>query len=408
MLKIEDFNFNLRSNPQMQEFLYEFLELKPIKETKKSGSFSTDEEVIKHYANIENVEFCKLLIQYRKLHKALNTYIYDIRRNVFDDGMIHHELWLNIAETFRSSSTDPNLQNIPKHGAIIAGLMWKIIRKIFVKLGPDWLLGEVDYDGAEVKCAAMVGGDPQLITDVNDDMDMHSHWAIKLFGLKGYSYDEIKTKFGENERFLAKNNFTFATLFGAGNASIAVEMRKSPFYEAYVRQFYNVRTKKVQTWTPYFVDFSEVHVKECQDEFYTRYHIHKKWQDTTVDSFYKNGYVDNPFGFRRRYPLARNEIINHPIQSTSFLLLLDSLILVDKELTNNNWQTHLNNQVHDSGLANINKYEAGDFIDMANDKMVNKPHLLWTQKVKMKTDWEFGKNWLDMKRVKSAAAETRL
>ena len=408
MLKIEDFNFNLRSNPQMQEFLYEFLELKPIKETKKSGSFSTDEEVIKHYANVEDIEFCKLLIQYRKLHKALNTYIYDIRRNVFDDGMIHHELWLNIAETFRSSSTDPNLQNIPKHGAIIAGLMWKIIRKIFVKLGPDWLLGEVDYDGAEVKVAAMVGDDSQLIEDVNNDLDMHSHWAIKLFGLKGYSYDEVKTKFGENERFLAKNNFTFATLFGAGNSSIAVEMRKSPFYEAYVRQFYNVRTKKVQTWTPYFVDFSEVHVKECQDEFYTRYHIHKKWQDTTVDAFYKNGYVDNPFGFRRRYPLARNEIINHPIQSTSFLLLLDSLILVDKELTNNNWQTHLNNQVHDSGLANINKYEAGDFIDMANDKMVNKPHLPWTQKVKMKTDWEFGANWLDMKRVKSAAAETRL
>jgi len=26
----------------------------------------------------------------------------------------------------------------------------------------------------------------------------------------------------------------------------------------------------------------------------------------------------------------------------------------------------------------------------------------------MKTDWEFGANWLDMKRVKSAAAETRL
>jgi DNA polymerase I-like protein with 3'-5' exonuclease and polymerase domains len=392
----------------MQEFLYEFLELKPIKETKKGGNFSTDEEVIKHYANVEDIEFCKLLIQYRKLHKALNTYIYDIRRNVFDDGMIHHELWLNIAETFRSSSTDPNLQNIPKHGAIIAGLMWKIIRKVFVRLGPDWLLGEVDYDGSEVKSAAMVGGDPQLIEDVNNDLDMHSHWAIKLFGLKGYSYDEIKTKFSENERFLTKNNFTFATLFGAGNNSIALEMRKSPFYEAYVRQFYNVRTKKVQTWTPYFVDFSEVHVKECQDEFYTRYHIHKKWQDTTVDSFYKNGYVDNPFGFRRRYPLARNEIINHPIQSTSFLLLLDSLILVDKELTNNNWQTHLNNQVHDSGLANINKYEVGDFIDMANDKMVNKPHLPWTQKVKMKTDWEFGKNWLDMKRVKSAAAETRL
>ena len=405
MIAIEDFNFNLRSNPQMQEFLYEFLELKPFKETKKGANYSTDEEVINHYAD-QGIEFCKLLIQYRKLHKALNTYVYDIQRNVFDDGMIHHELWLNIAETFRSSSTDPNLQNVPKHGAIIPGIMWKIIRKVFVRLGPDWLLGEVDYDGAEVKCAAMVGGDNQLIEDVNNDMDMHSHWAIKLFGLKGYSYDEVKEKYGENERFLAKNNFTFATLFGAGNKSIALEMRKSPFYETYVKQFYNQRMTKNQFWGDYFIDFSEHHVQECQDEFYTRYHIHKKWQDTIVDSFYKTGYVDNPFGFRRRYPLARNEIINHPIQSTSFLLLLDSLILIDKELTNNNWRTHLNNQIHDSGLANIYKYEAADFIDMANEKMCDKPHLPWTQSVMLKTDWEFGKNWLDMKRVPSAAGRT--
>ena len=57
MIKIEDFNFNLRSNPQMQEFLYEFLELKPIKETKKGGNYSTDEEVINKYAE-QGVEFC--------------------------------------------------------------------------------------------------------------------------------------------------------------------------------------------------------------------------------------------------------------------------------------------------------------------------------------------------------------
>jgi DNA polymerase-1 len=406
MIQVEDFNFNLRSQPQMQEFLYEFLELEPFKKTKKGANYSTDEEVIKQFAS-NGVEFCKLLIQYRKLYKALTTYIYDIRRNVFADGMIHHDLWLNIAETFRSSSSDPNLQNIPKHDFIIPGLAWKIIRKVFVKLGPDWLLGEVDYDGAEVKVAAMVGDDPQLIEDTNRDLDQHSHWAIKLFGLKGLSYEQVKDHH-DVERFLAKNNFTFATLFGAGNKSIALEMRKQRFYHDYVYQFFNQRKNKKFNWDSYFIDFSEAHIDECQKEFYTKYHVHKKWQDYIVDSFYKNGYVDTPFGFRRRYPLARNEIINHPIQSTSFHLLLDSLILIDKELTDNDWQTHLNNQVHDSGLANINKEEAGDFIDMANDKMVNKPHLPWTQKVKMKTDWEFGHNWLEMKRVKQAAAETTL
>jgi DNA polymerase I-like protein with 3'-5' exonuclease and polymerase domains len=298
MIQVEDFNFNLRSQPQMQEFLYEFLELEPFKKTKKGANYSTDEEVIKQFAS-NGVEFCKLLIQYRKLYKALTTYIYDIRRNVFADGMIHHDLWLNIAETFRSSSSDPNLQNIPKHDFIIPGLAWKIIRKVFVKLGPDWLLGEVDYDGAEVKVAAMVGDDPQLIEDTNRDLDQHSHWAIKLFGLKGLSYEQVKDHH-DVERFLAKNNFTFATLFGAGNKSIALEMRKQRFYHDYVYQFFNQRKNKKFNWDSYFIDFSEAHIDECQKEFYTKYHVHKKWQDYIVDSFYKNGYVDTPFGFRRR------------------------------------------------------------------------------------------------------------
>jgi DNA polymerase I-like protein with 3'-5' exonuclease and polymerase domains len=130
------------------------------------------------------------------------------------------------------------------------------------------------------------------------------------------------------------------------------------------------------------------------------------WQKSLIDFYYKNGYVENPFGFRRRYPLSPNEIINYPIQSTSFLLLLDSLIKIEEELVNNNWKSHLINQIHDSGKAYIYKPEIGDFIDMVNDKMVNKPELPWTNKVAMATDWEFGKNWLDMKRVVEANSST--
>ena len=399
-------NFNLNSNPQMQEFLYEFLELKPLTERNKKGNLSCDEATITQYAEKYDIEFCKLLLNYRKLAKAQGTYIADLRRNTFDDGKVHHDLWLNVAETYRSSSSDPNLQNQPKHGDILPGLPWKTIRKVFVQLNKDFLLGDVDYDGAEVKVSGMLGDDPQLIEDLNHDMDMHSHWAIRLFGLKGYSYSEVKEKFGDNERFLAKNNFTFATLFGAGYPSVAAEMRKSEFYANYVRKAYNQRNIKTQSWNQFYIDFSEHHIQECQNELWSRYKIHKAWQKSLIDFYYKNGYVENPFGFRRRYPLSVNEIINYPIQSTSFLLLLDSLIKIEEELVNNNWKSHLINQIHDSGKAYIYKPEIGDFIDMVNDKMVNKPELPWTNKVAMGTDWEFGKNWLDMKRVVEANSST--
>lgn len=395
---------NISSSKQLQEFLYEFLKLTPIKENKVTGNISTDEATITYYAENFDVKFCTLLLAFRKLMKAKNTYLSDILRNISDeDYKLHPEFWLNTAETYRSSSTDPNFQNIPKHGEIIKGIDWKIIRKMIKAKSPikDWFLAETDYDGAEVKVAGMLGNDPQMIKDLNEDLDMHSHWAIELFGLKGMSYKEVKAKYDDTYRFLAKNNFTFANFFGAVNVSIAEEMRKSPFYEEYVRGFYNKNPFK-SNWENYYITFSENHIAECQNEFYSRYSVYKTWQDSLVENYYKTGYVENPFGFRRRYPLSKNEIINYPIQSTSFLLLLDSLIRIEERIENDgNWKSHPVGQIHDSAFNNVYKYEAPEYIDMVDDIMCNKPHLPWTQSVKMKTDWSFGKNWLEMFRVNS-------
>ena len=395
--------FNLNSSPQMQEFLYEFLGLEPLKPAnEKTGNISVDEATITHYAEHEGVKFCALLVAFRKLMKAKNTYLADIFRNISDeDWFLHPEFWLNVAETYRSSSTDPNFQNIPKHGKIFAEIMWKIIRKMFTSLqDPNWLLAEVDYVGAETKVAGMLGDDDQMIQDLNEDLDMHSHWAIELFGLKGMSYREVKEKYDETYRFLAKNNFTFANFFGAGHQSIAVEFRKSEYYKEYVENKWKMALNRKGNWDTFYIQYSEDHIAQCQAAFYERYSIYKAWQDSIVKKYYEVGYVDNPFGFRRRYPLKRNEIINHPIQSTSFLLLLDSLISIEKQMEDDDyWRSHLIGQIHDSGMANVYKYEAPDFIDMVDDFMCNKPHLPWTKKVKMDTDWSFGHNWMEMFKV---------
>lgn len=402
-IDLTDWYFNINSTKLMQEFLFEHLGLAKIKKkSETTNNYSVDESVITHYAENEGVRFCALLLAFRKLQKAKSTYLMDIFRNIsFDDGYLHPEFWLNVAETYRSSSTDPNFQNIPKHGQIIAGLMWKIVRKMFTsKHHPDWLLAEVDYVGAETKVAGMLGNDDVMIKDLNEDLDMHSHWAIELFGLKGLSYKEVKEKYDDTYRFLAKNNFTFANIFGAGPPSIAEEMRKSSHYEEYVRKHWQLNLSRKGDWDTYYIQFSEDHIAKCQNVFWERYATYKAWQDSIIKNYYKTGYVENPFGFRRRYPLKRNEIINYPIQSTSFLLLLDSLIQIEEDMQNDShWQSHLIGQIHDSGMANVYKYEAPDFIDLVDDRMTNKPHLPWTTKVKMDTDWSFGHNWMEMAKV---------
>lgn len=405
-MDISDWYFNINSTDQMKEFLYEFLNLEPVKKTKSDKNISVDEEVINIHAERDKIKFCELLVNYRKLLKAKNTYLKDIFRNIsFDTDCIHPSLWLNTTTTMRGSGTNPNITNQPKHGEIIPGLDWKIIRKLF-SLKPeemnDYFFAEVDYEQSEMKVTGMLSSDPQLIEDLNSDFDFHSHWAIELFGLKGLSYSEVKAKYDDTYRFLAKNNFTFADIFGAVNTSIAREMRKSPFYIEYVQGIYNQISNRKEKFDKFFVDYSEQQVLNCQNARKERYPIYTAWQESIVTNYYQTGYVEDPFGFRRNYPLTRNEIINKPIQSTSFLLLLDSLINIEKEVDKDPdyWKCYLIGQVHDSGVSKVNKYQAGDWIDMVDEKMTYKPHLPWTMKVRMDTDWSYGKDWFKMFKVK--------
>jgi DNA polymerase I len=389
-----DIHFNLRSGPQMQEFLYEFLNLTPLKDKNEKGNYSVAEDVMLHYAEKESIEFCKLILNYRKLEKAKNTYIAEIKRNITEPGfLVHPSFWMHSTETYRSSATNPPIQQTPKHGDILPGIPWKRLRKLFKKLGKGWLLAEVDYIGAETKIAAMLSGDPQMIYDLNHDLDMHSHWAGVLFGINK-ELENIKKEHYE-ERFLAKNNFTFANFFGATPTSIAEKMRESDFYRDYIRSIWEKNGSK-GNWYDYYKNYSEEHIKQCQDIFYERYPTFKAWQNSLVDFYYQNGYIETPFGFRRNYPLKRNEIINFPIQSVSFHFLLHALIKADKLLMDAKLKSHIIAQIHDSGMLNLKLEETPEVIEILDHCMTQKPWA-WAKSIKLETEWEVGHNWLEMK-----------
>lgn len=395
--------FNLRSSQQISDFLFNYLKLKPIKLTEKKKA-SVDESVIINYAEKENVEFCKLLLEYRKLEKAKGTYLADIKRWMqttkrFDNlvVLLHPDFWLNTTETCRSSSSNPNQQNQPKHGDIREGLPWKVLREIYISLqDKNWCLGEVDYEGAEVKTVANISMDYQLIEDLNNNLDMHSHWTNVIFGWD-YDLPYIKKNF-EEERHIVKNNWTFANIYLAGAESIAREFRKFDVYKKFVRDIYNKLPKKTQPFFDFFESFSVRHISDCQDVFFGRYSRLKQWQKEYIDFYYRNGYIETPLGFRRNHPLTPNEIVNFPIQATSFHILLHSLIRVQKELLKNDFKSYPIAQIHDSGLFMLWKPEAHEFFELVDDLMINH-ELPIAKEAALGTEWSIGRDWLNMKTI---------
>lgn len=401
--------FNIRAPQQVADFLYNFLQLTPVKKTPGGGN-STDESVITYHAEKDNIIFCKKLLQNRKLEKAIGTYIADIKRNLTYDDFLHPDLWLNTTETYRSSASGPNIQNQPVHGFIIEvkgnvkkTIPWDIIRKVFVrikaeeqlkKLGSNWLLLEGDYEGAEVKTAANLSEDKQLIDDLNNKLDMHSHWTNVIFGWN-YDLPYIKKNF-DNERYLVKNTWTFANFYGAGPESIAEEFRKFDVYKKFVMNKYH--GKKGKAFDAWFKDFSIDHIAKCQQSFYERYEGFKAWQDFIVQFYYENHYIESPLGFRRNYPLKRNEILNFPIQSTSFHILLDGCIRIQKKLIKLGFKSKLAAQIHDSVIIHAYLPELYDLLDMLDHELINHK-LPIPKKASLNTEWKIGKNWQTMKKL---------
>jgi len=103
--------FNLASPKQLQQILFEKLELPILKRTPKKQP-STAEEVLQELAR--DYELPGIILQYRTLSKLKSTYTDKLPKMVNQQtGRIHTSYHQAVTATGRLSSSEPNLQNIP-------------------------------------------------------------------------------------------------------------------------------------------------------------------------------------------------------------------------------------------------------------------------------------------------------
>ena len=98
---------NFKSNKDMGYLLFDLLGLESNKETKGGGK-SVDAEALTY---LKHPWVIKLLDK-KRLDKIKGTYLAQFIRELHD-GEMHPNLHLHTARTYRSSSSEPNLQNVP-------------------------------------------------------------------------------------------------------------------------------------------------------------------------------------------------------------------------------------------------------------------------------------------------------
>lgn len=207
---------------------------KPSKkwEGAEPGVYSTSGEVIEELGT-RNIPFLKAMAQMQKLVKDLGTYYITVSEDgeekgmlslVDELGLIHHKINHTATVTGRFSSSDPNLQNIPKGNK-------SDVKTLFVsRWGADGVIIQSDFSSLEIYVQAVLTRCEQLIADLRAGLDMH----VKRLALKeGKTYEETLVlckgdaskgveadKEWDYKRTGAKV-FSFQRAYGAGAAKIS-------------------------------------------------------------------------------------------------------------------------------------------------------------------------------------------
>ncbi len=136
-------SFDYNSPKDLQIMLFDVLGLKSIKETKTGHS--VDEEVLTKL----DIPLTKNIIAVRKLNKMISTYIDGFLKRA-QYGKLHPVFTLNRARSYRSSSQNPNWQNVPKRDPKA-----KRITRSGIVPRPGNILGELDFSGAEISVSCV-------------------------------------------------------------------------------------------------------------------------------------------------------------------------------------------------------------------------------------------------------------
>ncbi len=358
-------SINVNSSKQLSNLLFEEWNL-PKKGIKKTtNGFSTDVENLEKLILLlednypDQKSFILKLLEYRKESKILSTYVLNLKRHILKDGRIHpinHQL---LTETGRLSVMDPNIQNIPAYGDDAYKL-----RDLFKGEDNREILA-LDYSQIELRVMASFSGDENMVEAFNNDMDIHSETAKKIFNLKEVS----------DEKRRAAKAINFGIIYGmspyglAKNISISNDEAKE-FIEKYFNEYPGVYT------------FMGSKKKEAFEKGYVRTLLGRKRKIENIKS--KNF---------KEIEHAKRVAINTPIQGTAADIMKLALINVYNEMKKSNLKSKVIMQIHDEIVLEIYPGEKEDLIKLVSNVMENVLNL----PIKLKVDYDVGKSWAEAK-----------
>jgi DNA polymerase-1 len=344
--------FKINSPAQLADILFETLQL-PTQGIKKGKTgYSTGAAELDKLRALHPI--INLITEYREYTKLKSTYIDALPKLVDATGKLHTTFALDVAATGRLSSSDPNLQNIPTRTEL-----GQAIRTAFVP-APGNVFVSADYSQFELRLAAAMADDTDMIEAFNNDIDIHIATAAQV-------YDVPLEQVTKDMRSHAKT-VNFGIMYGMSPHGLSAATGMT-FGEAKI--------------------FIEKY-------FATRQPI-KRYMDVIAQEALEKGYVETMFGRRRPTPDmkssnfmvregAKRAAINMPIQGTEADLMKMAMLAVEDKLVGLGEQIL---QIHDSIMVECPADNAQKVAAVLQETMES----IHSLPVKLKVDVKTGSTW---------------
>jgi DNA polymerase-1 len=347
--------FNLASTKQLQEVLFEKMQL-PVKKKTPKGVPSTAEEVLQELAL--DYPLPKLLLEHRSLSKLKSTYTDKLPLMINGaTGRIHTSYHQAITATGRLSSTDPNLQNIP-----IRSAEGRRIRQAFV--APEgYQIVAADYSQIELRIMAHLSDDVGLLSAFSHGEDVHKATASQVFNTP---IEEVTI----DQRRSAKA-INFGLIYGMSAFGLAKQL-----------------------------GIGRNEAKEYIEYYFATYPGVQNYMEETREQAKAQGYVETVFGRRLYLPAinasnaiarqaAERTAINAPMQGSAADIIKRAMVQVDRWLQDGEYDARMIMQVHDELVFEVKSEQVEQFKQAVVEKMQKAA----TLKVPLIVEAGQGENW---------------
>lgn len=271
----------------------------PIVKYTESGNPSGDASVMTRLAS-QGYELPQLILEYTAANTLNKMFLKRWGEDSSYDGRIHASYNLTNVVSGRTSSSNPNLQQVPRTPDV-RGLFHAPEGRCFF---------EADYSQLELRIAAHYANEPTMLRIYKENGDIHSETAGLMTGGREPTKDERR-------RAKAVN---FGFLYGMGA-------------KKFVEYAYD----------SYGVVFTLAEAEKFRELFFAKYSRLLPWHEEQRRLAEALGGVPNLFGRFRKLPKiyadnfkekggAERQAINSPVQGTGSDILLSAALQVEKEL----------------------------------------------------------------------------